>query len=155
MALKHPHSMSAIRTGPEPESISTPLWPSYACTVKRTWRRCRGFEKCPKHRNTYPFHNGMEIPLGTAGEVQDASHLQISDVKNPRQQNCAGVELKRQEQILGMVRHLLKTIALIEIDCGVLRIDDKANTANLTGNTSRSVNGVKDQELSNAFPLMA
>ena len=66
-----------------------------------------------------------------------------------------GNQLKRQEQILGMVSHLLKTIALIEIDCGVLCINDKANTANLTGNTSRSVNGVKEQKLSNAFPLMA
>jgi hypothetical protein len=69
----------------------------------------------------------------------------MADVNNPRQQHCAGVELKRQEQILGMVRHLLKAIALIKIDCGVLRIDDKANTANLTGNTSRSVNGIKEQ----------
>ena len=54
-----------------------------------------------------------------------------------------------------MVSHLLKAIALIKIDCGVLRIDDKANTTNLTGNTSRSVNGIKEHELPNAFPLMA
>lgn len=54
-----------------------------------------------------------------------------------------------------MVRHLLKTIALIEIDCGRLRINDKANTANLTRDASRSVNGVKEHELSNTFSLMA
>lgn len=54
-----------------------------------------------------------------------------------------------------MVSHLLETIALIKIDCGVLRIDDQANTTNLSGNTSRSVNGIKEHELPNAFPLMA
>ena len=54
-----------------------------------------------------------------------------------------------------MVRHLPETIALIELDGGVLCIDDKANTTNLTGNTSRSVNGIKEHELPNAFPLMA
>ena len=53
-----------------------------------------------------------------------------------------------------MIRHLLETIALIELDCGVFRIHDKTNTANFTGNSSHSVNGVKKQELSNTFPLM-
>ena len=77
------------------------------------------------------------------------------DVENPRQQKLRGVKLKRQEQILGMVRHLLETIALIEPDCGMFRINDKANTANLTGNTSRSVDDIKEHELSNTFPPMA
>lgn len=54
-----------------------------------------------------------------------------------------------------MIRHLLETIALIELDCGVFSIHDKTHTANLTGNTSRSVNGVKEHELSNTFPPMA
>ena len=53
-----------------------------------------------------------------------------------------------------MVRHLLETIALIELDCGVFRINDKANTTNLTGNTRRSVNGIKEHELSNTLSLM-
>ena len=94
----------------------------------------------------------LPVKFSEAGEVQNASHLRISDVKNPRQQNCTG-ELKRQEQILGMVRHLLETIALIELDCGVFRINDKANTTN-TRNTSRSVNDIKEHELSNTFSLM-
>ena len=33
----------------------------------------------------------LPVKFSEAGEVQDASHAQISDVKNPRQQNCAGV----------------------------------------------------------------
>ncbi len=53
-----------------------------------------------------------------------------------------------------MGRHLLETIAVIELDCGVFRINDKTNPTNLTGNTSRSVNGIKEYELSNTFPLM-
>ena len=32
----------------------------------------------------------LPVKFSEAGEVQDASHLRISDVKNPRQ-NCAGV----------------------------------------------------------------
>lgn len=53
-----------------------------------------------------------------------------------------------------MVRHLLKTIALVKIDCSVLCINDKANTTNLTGNASRPVNGIKEHELSDPFSLM-
>ncbi len=41
--------------------------------------------------------------------------------------------LQRQEQILGVVRHLFKTVLLIELDCSWLRINDEANTANLAG----------------------
>ena len=63
-------------------------------------------------------------------------------------------ELKRQEQILRMVFHLLKAISVIEIDCGVLRIDHEANTANLFCDARHSVNGVKEQVLPDAFAPM-
>ena len=53
-----------------------------------------------------------------------------------------------------MVRHRLKTIALIEIDCGWLRINYKANATNLTGNASCPVNGIKEHKLPNAFSTM-
>lgn len=33
----------------------------------------------------------LPVEFSEAGEVQDASHVQISEVKNPRQQNRAGV----------------------------------------------------------------
>ncbi len=33
----------------------------------------------------------LPVNFSEVGEVQYASHLQISDVKKPRQQNCAGV----------------------------------------------------------------
>jgi hypothetical protein len=36
----------------------------------------------------------LPVEFSEAGEVQDASHFAVSDVKNPRQ-FCAGVELKR------------------------------------------------------------
>ena len=33
----------------------------------------------------------LPVKFSKAGEIQDAGHLRISDVKNPRRQNSAGV----------------------------------------------------------------
>jgi hypothetical protein len=53
-----------------------------------------------------------------------------------------------------MIRHLFKAIAFEEIDGGVLRIDHKADTANLFRDARYPVNGVEKQMLSYAFMLM-
>jgi len=67
----------------------------------------------------------------------------VPRVKNPRQQNCAGVELNWQKQIARMICHLLKAISFVEIDRGWLRVHHKTNTTNFTGNTSYPVYGIE------------
>lgn len=49
--------------------------------------------------------------------------------KPPAANDYAGFALERQEQILRMVCHLLKAIVLMELNCGLLRVNNQADTA--------------------------
>lgn len=87
------------------------------------------------------FHEVRHVQAGRFRTVTGL--LLVPGVKNPRQQNCAGVGSNGQKQIVRMIRHLLKAIGFVEIDCSRLRIHHKTNTANFTGNTSYAVYGIE------------
>src|SRR5574343_879227 len=63
--------------------------------------------------------------------------------------------LERQEQILGMIRHLLKTVAAIKIDGRWLCVDHEANTANFISDACCAGNRIEEHDLPNPFPLVA
>jgi len=67
---------------------------------------------------------------------------------------CGHFVLNRQEQIVWMIRHLLKSVLLVEIDCGMLRIDNEPDTANFFGNTRNSIDRIEEHKLPDSLALM-
>lgn len=55
---------------------------------------------------------------------------------------CCAVELKRQEQVERVVRHLLEAFASIEFDCIRFGIDDYANSTDFRSKSRQPRNRV-------------
>jgi hypothetical protein len=108
------------------------------------------------------FDDDCKVAVDLAGSIHrhDNGRLmpifdhQAHEIRFAIGDDFGGGELKRQEQIVRMVCHLLKAVAFVELDCGLLRIDHQADTANLVRNARHPVDGVEEHVLPNTLPLM-